>query len=227
MTIRSTLIAAIVVGLSPFLLPVSGTFAQTAAKDADTASPSPPDAELYFIEPHDGASVKSPVRVLFGLRNMGVAPAGVTFEGAGHHHLLIDVREPLDLKEAIPSDRNHLHYGLGETETTVELTPGPHTLQLVLGDANHIPFKPLVESKKIRITVVTSLAKPEAKSEPKPAAKSRKKAATKPRMHREPRPAAAAKPTRARPAAVRAAQPRPAVQRRLAPAPAPSAPAVQ
>jgi uncharacterized protein DUF4399 len=113
----------------------------------------PQDAYLYIIWPNDGARIKGSFWVRFGLRNMGVTRAGDTTPNVGHHHLLVEVDNPLDLNEPIPSDRNHLHFGGGQTEARLELPPGPHTLQLVLGDAEHKPFKPLVASKKIRITV--------------------------------------------------------------------------
>ena len=89
----------------------------------------------------------------FGLRNMGVTHAGDDFPNAGHHHLLIDVNEPLDPNDAIPQDKNHLHFGAGQTEARIELPPGKHTLQLVLGDAQHFPFKPPVVSKKITVNI--------------------------------------------------------------------------
>jgi hypothetical protein len=97
-------------------------------------------------------SAARPIRVWFGLRNMGVAPKGVAFPNTGHHHLLIDTALPAPGTE-IPSDRNHLHFGAGETETTVELPSGRHTLQLLLGDQHHISFDPPVVSKQITITV--------------------------------------------------------------------------
>lgn len=109
-------------------------------------------AELYFIAPADGAVVESPVKVVFGLRGMGVAPAGVDREGTGHHHLLIDAGLPA-MDKPIPSDEHHRHFGGGQTEAMIELEPGKHTLQLVLGDKNHIPHDPPVVSKKITITV--------------------------------------------------------------------------
>jgi len=93
-----------------------------------------------------------PIRVWFGLRNMGVAPKGVKFPNTGHHHLLIDAATPGPGVE-IPSDRNHLHFGAGETETTIELPPGRHTLQLVMGDERHVTFDPSVASRKITVTV--------------------------------------------------------------------------
>jgi hypothetical protein len=123
-----------------------------AAFAAPTAAP--PDAYLYIGWPDDGQVLPAgkPFRVWFGLRNMGVAPKGVAFPHTGHHHLLIDADAPAAGAE-IPSDRNHLHFGAGETETTVELPPGKHTLQLVMGDEHHIVHDPPVISKKITITV--------------------------------------------------------------------------
>jgi hypothetical protein len=115
----------------------------------------PPDAYLYIIWPADGQRIKGAFWCRFGLRNMGVTRAGDSFANSGHHHLLIDVdASTLNLDEPIPNDRNHLHFGSGQTEARVELAPGSHTLQLVLGDAEHIPFNPPVLSKKIRITVL-------------------------------------------------------------------------
>jgi Domain of unknown function (DUF4399) len=118
-------------------------------------TPSPKDVVLYFISPQDGATIRGPLDVRFGLKNMGVTHAGDAYPNSGHHHLLIDVGQPLDVKEPIPRDKNHLHFGAGETETRIELPPGEHTLQLVLGDAKHYPFDPPVVSDKISITVLS------------------------------------------------------------------------
>ena len=118
-------------------------------------TPAPKDRVLYFISPIDGASVRGSFDVRFGLKNMGVTHAGDPYPNSGHHHLLIDVDQPLDVKEPIPRDKNHLHFGAGETETRIELPPGDHTLQLVLGDAKHYPFNPPVVSDKISITVLS------------------------------------------------------------------------
>jgi hypothetical protein len=115
-------------------------------------STSPGDAEVYIVSPADGETVSSPVRVVFGLRNMGVAPAGIKYADSGHHHLLIDTGLP-DLDRPIPSDENHRHFGKGQTETLLELGPGEHTLQLLLGDALHIPHRPPVVSERISIIV--------------------------------------------------------------------------
>lgn len=122
-----------------------------AAEHAASTHDSP---YVYFVIPQDNASVTNPVRVLFGLDGMGVAPAGVRKDGTGHHHLLIDVDElpPLDLP--LPSTANILHFGNGQTQTFIELPPGKHTLQLLLGNFAHVPHaKPLL-SDKITINVV-------------------------------------------------------------------------
>ena len=111
------------------------------------------DAKLYIISPLDGETVSSPVKIVFGLQGMGIAPAGIKFNNTGHHHLLIDVAELPDINSPIPSDDNHKHFGKGQTEAVIELPPGEHTLQLMLGDHMHIPHDPVVVSKKIKINV--------------------------------------------------------------------------
>jgi hypothetical protein len=116
-------------------------------------SPAPANAKLYIVSPANGASVKSPVTIVFGLSGMGVAPAGVPFENAGHHHLLIDTDLPANVGLPLPATDNIRHFGKGQTEASIELKPGKHTLQLVLGDHLHIPFLPVVASQKITITV--------------------------------------------------------------------------
>jgi len=113
----------------------------------------PKDALLYFIWPQNGGIIKGGFWCRFGLRNMGVTHAGEDFPNSGHHHLLIDVKDPLDVNEPIPQDKNHLHFGAGQTEARLELPPGKHTLQLVLGDGKHYPFSPPLVSEKITITV--------------------------------------------------------------------------
>jgi len=119
---------------------------------ADQA-PSPKNAEVYIIWPPDGAVINGgKLWLRMGLRNMGVAPKGVNIPNTGHHHVLIDTDLP-KLNEEIPSDRNHLHFGAGSTEARIELPPGKHTLQLILGDHDHVPHDPPVYSKKISITV--------------------------------------------------------------------------
>lgn len=113
----------------------------------------PKDAMLYFIFPHNGTTIKGAFWCRFGLRNMGVTHAGDDYPNSGHHHLFVDVNEPLNPNEPIPSDKSHLHFGAGQTETRLDLPPGKHTLQLVLGDAKHYPFNPPVVSEKITIRV--------------------------------------------------------------------------
>ena len=114
----------------------------------------PANASLYIGWPNNGEVVAAgkPFRVWFGLRNMGVAPKDVKFPNTGHHHLLVDTDLPPS-DQVIPSDRNHLHFGAGETEAMVELPPGKHTLQLLMGDDKHFPHNPPVYSKKITVTV--------------------------------------------------------------------------
>ena len=111
------------------------------------------DALLYFVWPQNGAVIKGGFWCRFGLRNMGVTHAGEDFPNSGHHHLLIDVKEPLDTNEPIPQDKNHLHFGAGQTEARLELPPGKHTLQLVLGDAKHYLFDPPIMSEKITVNI--------------------------------------------------------------------------
>jgi hypothetical protein len=115
--------------------------------------PSPAGAEVYIVSPKDGAKVKGPVTVVFGLKGMGVAPAGIKFDNTGHHHLLVDGDAPADLSQPLPANEKTLHFGKGQTETTLTLPPGKHTLLLVLGDLLHVPHDPAVISKKITITV--------------------------------------------------------------------------
>ena len=124
-----------------------------AAASAQERTPSPPGAEVYIISPKDGEKVKSPVLVRFGLKGMGIAPAGVKFENSGHHHLLIDTDAPVDKNAPLPTTDQVKHFGKGQTEASIDLPPGKHTLQLLLGDQNHTPHDPPVMSKKITITV--------------------------------------------------------------------------
>ncbi len=133
-----------------FALAVVCAFASSAA--AQTASPA--GAKVYFINLKDGARVKSPFLVQFGLTGMGVAPAGVEKPNTGHHHLLIDTSLTAEqMKGAIPSDDTHKHFGAGQTEAMITLPKGKHTLQLVLADWSHIPHVPPVMSKPITVTV--------------------------------------------------------------------------
>jgi hypothetical protein len=118
-------------------------------------TPAPDGAKVYFIGLKDGDTVKSPLLLHFGLSGMGIAPAGTEAPATGHHHLYIDAEAPSGdaLNEAIPADEHHVHYGKGQTEASVTLTPGKHTLQLVLGDWSHIPHKTPVTSDRITVNV--------------------------------------------------------------------------
>ena len=116
-------------------------------------TPAPEGVEVYIISPADGAIVTSPVNIKYGLQGMGVAPAGVDRAGTGHHHLLVDVEQLPDLNMPVPSDQKHRHFGGGQTEVAIPLDPGQHSLQLLLGDMNHIPHQPAIQSSRITITV--------------------------------------------------------------------------
>ena len=116
-------------------------------------TPAPAGAKLYFISPDAGSKIASQVTVRFGLSGIGVAPAGVVKENTGHHHLLIDVTALPPMDQPLPNDEKHRHFGGGQTEVTLELAPGSHTLQLILGDANHIPHNPPILSEKITVEV--------------------------------------------------------------------------
>src|SRR5258705_1485227 len=115
--------------------------------------PAQKDALLYCVWPQNVLTIKGGFWCRFGLRNMGVTHAGDTYRNSGHHHLLVDVNEPLNPNEPIPQDKSHLHFGAGQTEARIELPPSKHTLQLVLGDAKHYPFKPPLVSDKITIRI--------------------------------------------------------------------------
>jgi len=116
------------------------------------AADSPEGAKVYFISPKDGDSVRGAVRVRFGLHGMGVAPAGIEMVNTGHHHLIIDAPLP-ELTKTIPTDEHYVHFGGGQTETEITLSPGTHALQLVLGDYLHVPHTPPVISEQITISV--------------------------------------------------------------------------
>ncbi|WP_371228473.1 DUF4399 domain-containing protein [Roseovarius sp. 2305UL8-3] len=123
-------------------------------------TPAPEGAEVYFVNIEDGSTVSSPVTVVFGLRGMGVAPAGTEKENTGHHHILInraafgEGAEDADMMEnGLIADENHVHFGGGQTEVTLDLEPGTHTLQLVLGDLNHVPHDPPIVTEVITVTV--------------------------------------------------------------------------
>ena len=128
------------------------TCALAAPGNAQDASKAPADAKVVIIEPANGAVVTSPVTVKFGVTGMEIAPAGSEKPNSGHHHLLIDTKLT-DPKNAIPADDHYKHYGKGQTEAEIELTPGQHTLQLVFGDKNHIAHEPIVQSEVVTVTV--------------------------------------------------------------------------
>ena len=111
------------------------------------------EIELYFIEPKDGATVNGPVKIVFGLSGMGVAPAGIDFPNTGHHHLLVDIENLPDLTKPIPANKNHIHFGKGQTEVLIDLPKGKRSLQLLLGNYLHVPHKKPVISDKIYIPV--------------------------------------------------------------------------
>lgn len=123
-------------------------------------TPSKPSSMAYVVNLENGATVQSPVTVVFGLAGMGVAPAGVEKDGTGHHHILLnrapfgEGAEDVDLiANGIPADDNHIHFGGGQTQATLDLPPGEHTIQLVLGDHFHVPHNPPVVSEVMTITV--------------------------------------------------------------------------
>jgi Domain of unknown function (DUF4399) len=130
----------------------AGSVAYAQAPRTGGPVASPPGAEVYFIDLKNGATVPAKLKLFFGLRNMGIAPAGSDRENSGHHHLLIDTPLP-PLNQPIPNDFNHLHFGAGQTEAEITLKPGEHTLQLLMGDKDHIPHTPPVMSQRIRVRV--------------------------------------------------------------------------
>lgn len=129
-----------------------GGLASPAGADGHI-SPSPEGAALYFIGLADGSHVESPLLVRFGLRGMGVAPAGVEAGTTGHHHLLLDLETLPALDQPLPKSEQVLHFGGGQTEAEITLSPGPHTLQLLLGNHLHVPHDPPVMSPKITVIV--------------------------------------------------------------------------
>jgi hypothetical protein len=125
----------------------------TAEPATPSRTPSQPGASVWFVEPQEGASVRSPVHVVFGIAGMELAPAGEQRPGTGHHHLIVDAPLP-PFDAPIPKDEHHLHFGNAQAEADVTLAPGPHTLQLLLGDHVHVPHDPPVYSAPLQITVV-------------------------------------------------------------------------
>lgn len=131
----------------------AAVFASCLCLELQAATPAPPDARAYIISPSNGEQVSSPVTVTFGLKGMGVAPAGIDKANTGHHHLLIDMEQLPPLDQALVGSDQLKHFGGGQTQVTLALPPGPHTLQLLLGDMTHTPHQPPIVSEKISITV--------------------------------------------------------------------------
>jgi hypothetical protein len=139
----------------PHTPPVMSSRIRVRVVDPSLRKLAPADARVYFIGLEDGSVISQKSTIRFGLANMGVAPAGIDKPNTGHHHLLVDTKlPPLDLP--IPNDFNHMHFGAGQTEATVTLPPGRHTIQLLLGDENHVPHSPPIMSKPIRVYVARS-----------------------------------------------------------------------
>jgi hypothetical protein len=135
------------------LLAFGATLLATLAL-AQSRTPAPTGAEAYIIAPRNGEKIHGPVTVRFGLKGMGIAPAGIKFDNTGHHHLLVDLDvSEVKLDAPMPTTDKLLHFGKGQTETTLTLPPGKHTLQLVFADYQHVSFDPPLTSKKITITV--------------------------------------------------------------------------
>lgn len=132
------------------LIAAAGTLIFAGSIQAQT--PTPDGAQVYFVSPANGDIITSPATVVFGLKGMGVAPAGTEKENTGHHHLLINTELPA-LDEPIPADDNHVHFGGGQTEVEIELPAGEHKLQLLLGDLNHIPHAEPIMSETITVVV--------------------------------------------------------------------------
>ena len=116
-------------------------------------SESKENSRVFFIQPHNNAILQNPIEIKFGLENMNLVAAGVDKPFSGHHHLLINVDQIPNLNLPIPADSNHLHFGGGQSNTTLELPPGKYTLQLLFADHHHIPHSPPIISDKISITI--------------------------------------------------------------------------
>lgn len=125
----------------------------SASMLATAATPAPKGAEVFIVSPADGATVSQEFLVKFGVKDVALAPAGDVTKNTGHHHLLIDVDKLPAAGAPIPLDANHMHFGKAQTEATIKLAPGKHTLQLELGDSGHMPFDPPIVSKKITVNV--------------------------------------------------------------------------
>ncbi|MEB0043975.1 MULTISPECIES: DUF4399 domain-containing protein [unclassified Pseudomonas] len=124
-----------------------------ASMMASAATPAPAGSKVFIVSPQNGATVDKTFKVKFGVQGVALAPAGDDTKNTGHHHLLIDAKDPIAAGAVIPVDANHVHFGKAQTETELTLTPGKHTLQLELGDKSHMAFEPPVVSEKITVTV--------------------------------------------------------------------------
>ncbi len=139
--------------ITPILVLMGCTLASFAIAAAELVSKSAQGSTVYFLAPTDGATVDATITVKFGLRGMGIAPAGIDKANTGHHHLLVDHAGDIDYVQPLPATDQLIHFGGGQTETQITLAPGQHTLQLVLGNYLHIPHDPPVTSEIITITV--------------------------------------------------------------------------
>ena len=140
--------------LAAGLLVAGFAFAQDAAKPAGVEQKkAPAGATVFIVSPQDGETVGQEVTVTFAVKGIEIKPAGDPPPHTGHHHLLIDVKELPPGNLPIPADANHKHYGKGQTEDTIKLAPGDHTLQLDFADLAHVQFDPPIVSKKITVHV--------------------------------------------------------------------------
>lgn len=136
------------------LMVATSAAADTHSHNNDTRTAAPAGASVYFISPSNGATTANPVTLQFGAKGIGIAPAGVEWPNTGHHHLLINVDPAsVDLEYGLPADDQHRHFGGGQTEVTLDLPTGTHTLFLLMGDQNHVPHDPPIMSEVITITV--------------------------------------------------------------------------
>ncbi len=175
---------AVVKLIAATLLALACGSAAAQEKRTGGPTPSPPGAEVYFAEIKDGATIPTKVTIRFGLREMGVAPAGADRPNSGHHHLLIDTELPA-LDQPIPNDFNHLHFGTGQTEAEITLKPGPHTLQLLFGDKDHVPHNPPVMSARINVTASDARPAPaEAAAPVRKRARTQTSTRSQPRVYR-------------------------------------------
>lgn len=140
--------------MRPFLITAAFSLLATGALADGHRTEAPEGAKVYIISPADGATVSNPVTIVFGLDGMGVAPAGTDVDDTGHHHLLINTDpSEIDMTESLPATDQIVHFGGGQTQVTKELPSGTHSIQLLLGDLNHVPHDPPVMSEAISITV--------------------------------------------------------------------------